>query len=267
VFAIIAVFEFGTCAASARNTCGSVPLVLAPPINNVGFRIDSASAFENGGRVSSACPIRVNALSRSCCLDAAGTPCPGAGTFDRIEEKLQAALDVAGRNFFRRRCDPRCERRGPGLRCGIERGVEFAAGFGENQPAQQIRPLLRDTKRDVSAAGMPHQIHRLGIQLFDEGDDVGDMLRDRIGVTGAVPAFGEKVPQGHRDYAVVLRQWPEHRRPGAKVAQRAVHAYQRPALAEFEIGHIGAVDVKHLHEGGSARQKGFNYFTEGRASP
>jgi hypothetical protein len=66
---------------------------------------------------------------------------------------------------------------------------------------------------------MPHQIHRLGIQLLDKGNHVGDVLCDRIGVADAVPAFGKKVSQGHRDHAMVLGQRSEHRRPDAKVAQ------------------------------------------------
>ena len=47
---IIAVREPCTFAASAFSTFGSVPLVLAPPMNNVGVLIASASALENGGR-------------------------------------------------------------------------------------------------------------------------------------------------------------------------------------------------------------------------
>src|SRR5260370_10713569 len=50
VLGIITVFEFGTCAASVCSTCGSAPLVLAPPMNSVGVLIASASALENGGR-------------------------------------------------------------------------------------------------------------------------------------------------------------------------------------------------------------------------
>jgi len=45
--------------------------------------------------------------------------------------------------------------------------------------------------------------------------------------------------------------------PDAKIAQRAMHAYQRPAVAELKISHVGAVDVKRLHRGsGGAERKG-----------
>jgi hypothetical protein len=44
----------------------------------------------------------------------------------------------------------------------------------------------------IKAAGMPHQIDRPGIELFDEGDDDGCVLGDRIGVADAVPMLGKK---------------------------------------------------------------------------
>jgi hypothetical protein len=55
---------------------------------------------------------------------------------------------------------------------------------------------------------MSHQVHRPGIELLDETDYVGDMLRDRIGVADAVPVLGKEVPQADRDYAMPLRQRP-----------------------------------------------------------
>ena len=99
---------------------------------------------------------------------------------------------------------------------------------------------------------MPHQAHRAGIQPFDKGDHVVDVLRDRIGVADAVPMLRKKVPQGHRDQPMLSRQGAEHRRPDAEVAQRAVHAHQRRALANIEIGHVVSVDAEGLH-GGLAR--------------
>ena len=70
---IIAVREPCTFAASAFSTFGSVPLVLAPPMNNVGVLIASASALENGGRWSRIWPISVVALSRKSCFGVAGS--------------------------------------------------------------------------------------------------------------------------------------------------------------------------------------------------
>ena len=133
------------------------------------------------------------ALSRSSCFGAAGSPLPGAGAFERVHEKRQPAVDVAGRDFFGRGREARRERGGrAGLRRGIERGVEFAAGLGQDQLAQQIGPPLRDAKRDMSAAGMPHQVDRPGIELLDEGDHVGDVLRDRIAVARGRPSVRER---------------------------------------------------------------------------
>src|SRR6266702_836387 len=71
-FGMIAVFECETCAASACSTFGSSPLVRAPRMNSVGILIDSASAFENGGRLSRTWPISVKALSRRLCFTIAG---------------------------------------------------------------------------------------------------------------------------------------------------------------------------------------------------
>ena len=101
----------------------------------------------------------------------------------------------------------------------------------------------------MPATGMPHQVDRPGIELPDERDHVVDMLGDRIGVADAVPMLGKKVPQGHRDHPMLLRQRAEHRRPDAEVAQRTMHAHQRRAPADVEIGHVVSVDVKALHGG------------------
>ena len=145
----------------------------------------------------------------------------------------------------------RGQRRGAGRVGGIERGVELAARLGQDQPAQQIRPPLRDTKADVSAAGMAHQVDRSDIQLLDEADHVVDMLRDRIGVADAVPMVGKEMPQRRRDHAVLAGQGTQHRRPDPEIAQRAVDANKRraiaSALADIEIGHVIAVDVYGLH--------------------
>ena len=141
---------------------------------------------------------------------------------------------------------------GPGLVVRIERGVEFAAGFGQDQFAQQVRPALGDAEADMSATGMAHQVDRSAVELFDEGDDVVDMLRDRIGVADAVPMVGEEMPQRHRDHAVFSRQRTQHRRPDPEIAEGAVHADQRRAIvaiADLEIGHVITVDAERLHKG------------------
>src|SRR5262249_1814271 len=111
---------------------------------------------------------------------------------------------------------------------------------------------LRDTKRDVPAARMAHQVDRLRLDLFDEGDDIIDMLRHLVIVAAAVPMLREEMPQAERDDAVLPRQRSEHGIPGAEVAERAVHADQRMApiafLPNLQIGHIVAVDAQGLHE-------------------
>ena len=82
---IIAVREPFTFAASAFSTFGSVPLVLAPPMNSVGVLIASASALENGGRWSRIWPISVVALSRKSCFGVAGSrfQAPGPSSASR----------------------------------------------------------------------------------------------------------------------------------------------------------------------------------------
>src|SRR5438067_1649260 len=83
--------------------------------------------------------------------------------------------------------------------------------------------------------------------LLDEGDHVGDMLAHPVIVADTVPMFGKEVPQADRDHAKTFRQRPHHRRPGAEVAERAMHADQWRAFSDFEIGHVVAVDTKRLH--------------------
>src|ERR1035437_1720674 len=52
-----------------------------------------------------------------------------------------------------------------------------------------------------------------------------------------------------RDDATFFRQRPEHRRPGAEIAQRAMYADQRRTPADLEIGHVVSVDGEGLHGG------------------
>ena len=73
---------------------------------------------------------------------------PGAVSIDAVDETSQSIIDVAGLDQVGDCRGPSCDR-GRWRRC--ERGIEIAAGLGEHQPAQQVRPLLRDTEGDVSA--------------------------------------------------------------------------------------------------------------------
>lgn len=127
-------------------------------------------------------------------------------------------------------------------------GIEIAARFGQHQLSQQIRPRLRDTKRDVAAPRMAHEIDRTGPDLLDEGDHVGNMLRHLVVLAGSVPMLGKEMPQADRDQAMVPRQRAEHRIPGAEIAERAVHTDQRMASSYFEIGHVVTVDAECLHD-------------------
>ena len=158
-------------------------------------------------------------------------PFPGAGAFERVHEKLP------GRRRYRR---PRSSRPRPRTAPRAARGRACTAGssVASSSPPGSARISLRNRsgrrcatrKRDVSAAGMAHQVDRSGIELLDEVDHVVDVLRDRIGVADAVPMFGkESAASDRRDHAMLARQRPEHRRPDPEIAQRAVHADQRRA--------------------------------------
>ena len=82
-------------------------------------------------------------------------------------------------------------------------------------------------------------------------DHVVNVLHGRVGVADAIPMIGEEMPQRRRDHAVLAGQGTQHRRPDPEIAQRAVDADQRRAiagaLADIEIGHVIAVDVYCLH--------------------
>ena len=96
---------------------------------------------------------------------------------------------------------------------------------------------------------MTHQIGRSHTEFFDEGNDILDVLGDRIGIADPIPMFGEEVPQAYPDDAAPCRERAEHRMPGTEIAEGAVDADQRRALSDLEIGHVISVDVKGLHEG------------------
>jgi len=85
------------------------------------------------------------------------------------------------------------------------------------------------------------------MDLLDEGDHVGDMLGHAVVVAGAVPMLGKEMPQADADDAVFPRQRPKQGKPGAEIAERAVHANERVASARLEIGHVIAVESDRLH--------------------
>src|SRR5262249_20974961 len=134
---------------------------------------------------------------------------------------------------------------------GIERGIDLAAGFGQDQPTQQVRPPLRDAERDMPAARMAHQVNRSGTELPDEADVIAEMLGDPIGAALAGPMIREEMRRGHADQAMVCRQRADQAARDSKIVQRSVHADQWRSfcMAYVEIGHVVSVDVKGLHEG------------------
>ncbi len=129
-------------------------------MNSVGVWIASASALENGGRLSRTCPISVNALSRSSCFGVAGSRAQAPGPSIASKNNVSPPSTSPAAIFSAAAAIRAASGEGPGFERRIERGVEFAAGLGQDQLAQQIGPLLRDAERDVAAAGMPHQVHR-----------------------------------------------------------------------------------------------------------
>ena len=181
-------------------------------------------------------------------------PRPGAFAVDPVDKAPERAVDIAGLDLLGRYRDPRTLLGWSTRRNSrIERGIEIAAGLGQHQLAQQLRPLLRNAECDMPAAGMAHQVDRPRLDLLDEGDHVGDMLGHPVIVTDAIPVLGKEVPEADRDDAMFFRQRPQHRIPGAEVAERAVHADQRRPFADIEIGHVVSVDAKGLH--GSVSQR------------
>ena len=202
-------------------------------MNSVGIPIDSASDLENPGRSSRTCPIRVVALSIKGCFISGGSRCQRPGPSSVSTKNFEPAFDIAGSDLVCRRREACQQRRGTALVVGVERGIELAAGLGQDQLAQQIGPPLRDAEGNMPAAGMAHEVDGPGVQLLDEGDDVVDMLRDRIGVADSVPLFGKEVPQADADQPVLLRQRPDHTAPDAEIVERTMHADQRRAALDW----------------------------------
>ena len=179
---IIAVLRSVTCAASARSTCGSAPLVSAPPMNSVGVLIASASALVNGCALSPDLADQGEGVVAQVLLRRRRQPRPGARAFDRVQENLQRRRRYRRSRSSRRR--PRSalpSGEGPGRQRGSSDRIELAAGLGQDQPAQQIRPALRDAERRCVRRANGPSGRPAWLYLLDEGDHVVDMLRDRIG--------------------------------------------------------------------------------------
>ena len=122
------------------STCGSVPLVLAPPMNSVGVLIASASRFGERRAVDRAiCPISVMALSRNSCFGVAGrrfqAPGPSSASMNSARPPSISPVAIISADAAIRAASGE----GPGLEGRIERGIEFAAGLGQDQLAATDR--------------------------------------------------------------------------------------------------------------------------------
>src|SRR6185437_16961599 len=92
---------------------------------------------------------------------------PGVFAIDAIDKVFQRAVDVATPDLVDGNEHARAPWGWPAAYRGrIERGIEIAAGLGQHQLAQQIRPLLRNAEGDMPAAGMAQKIDRLGVNLL-----------------------------------------------------------------------------------------------------
>ncbi len=83
--------------------------------------------------------------------------------------------------------------------CGIEwgprgiNGVQLPMGSDEKTRAR-IRQRRGDIAEAEPTAEVKSVIARI-VDLLDEGDHVGDMLRHPVAVARAVPMFGKEVPE------------------------------------------------------------------------
>ena len=224
----------------------AAPLVLAPPMNSVGVRIASASAFENGGRLSRTWPISVIALSRSNCFDVTGrrfqAPGPSRASMKNSRPPSMSPAAI----FSADAVNLASERRGAGFESGSSEASSSPPGSA--RISLRNRSGRRRATRNEMCPPRECPIRSTGpVSSFSmKADHIVDVLGDRIGVADTVPMLGEEVPQRQRDHPMFARQWAEHRRPDAEVAERAVHADQRRTLADLEIDHVVAVDVKRF---------------------
>lgn len=106
----------------------------------------------------------------------------------------------------------RAQRRLRAPRVRRQRRVEIAARLRQNQAAHQIRTLLGEAERDVSAARMAEKVD-CATQPLKKCDEVGDMLGDGEVIADPVPMLREKSPQARRDDAMMARQRAKHASP------------------------------------------------------
>ena len=184
-------------------------VVSPPPISSVGVLIACASALRVGLALLVDLAEEGERVVAQLLLGRRRQAPPRAVAVDALDEILQRALDVAGPDHLDRAIVFAASGGWRGRDAAASAGgVEIAAGLGQHQLAQQVRPLLRDAKRDVPAARMAHQVDRLRVDLLDEGDGVGDMLRHPVVVADAVPMLGKEMPQADRDHAMLFDSGP-----------------------------------------------------------
>lgn len=69
----------------------------------------------------------------------------------------------------------------------------------------------------MPTAGMSDQVHRPRLNLFDEGDHVGDMLTYLVVAAHTILMFREELPQRDRYDSMVPRQRPHDGLESAKI--------------------------------------------------
>ena len=102
---------------------------------------------------------------------------------------------------------------------------------GSRSPPGSARTVLRNRSGRACATRnpiwppreWPDQIDRPGIQLFDEADHVGCVLRHQIIAADAVPMLRKEPPQAQRNHAMLFRQRARARRSRCG-NRRACHA-------------------------------------------
>ena len=188
------------------------------------------------------------ALSRNCCFGAAGSRAQAPSPSIASKNSFQRALDIAARDFVGRRRDPGARGEGPGVAAGIQRGIELAAGLGQHQPAQQIRPLLRRRETQIwppreCPSGRPASASSFSMKPITSAMCWRSDSRRRRRPN----APGKKCRKETEITRRCLRQ--RSRTPPTRCGNpRACHA-RRPAAApaDLEIGHVISVDGKGLH--------------------
>ncbi|MNJ51472.1 hypothetical protein D3C77_467770 [compost metagenome] len=109
------------------------------------------------------------------------------------------------------------------LRCAID----------DAQAAQHFRVIDGELEPHHAAHGQPHQMHRAGLQVFQQGQQVGAETCDAVALTRLVGAA--VAADVHQDHPVVAgKGWHLHFPIQATGAQ-AVQQHQRIALAIFLV--------------------------------